>query len=402
MKINPADIEAKRLKLELEMLEEKHALENRLNSRAAIISEKEKDLASVISPNTERSLKQAVKHFRAFAGEHALPCSVETLYDYLIYYSGELKVSTIEQRRRLLGLWHKKEGYDDPNDDKKIRLLMRRIRKTYNEPPKQAKPATKNTILKLDALFLEDIAAVKRDMLKVDDKGFRELLALYRTLLRDRAMFLTGFWFGLRSDELSQVRQSHLAFYKQDDTPHFTLFLPKSKTDKDARGRTARANAKPMLCAMQALIDWLEERARVYTDNAGKLLPNRKGFIIESNEDVAVFTKVHWRGNVLDQPLKPNSINPVLKPYFEKAGLGNQGYSSHSLRRGLANWLMDNGANLHDVMQHIGWSDMNTAMRYLDGKDSLPDEILEKAAKEGKMERLMDLLVSSSQQLPPN
>jgi integrase len=401
MKINPADVEAKRLKLEHEMLEEQHALQNRLNSRtAAIISEKEQALESVISSNTVRSLEQAERHFRTFAGENSLPCSVDMLYNYLIYYSGELKVSTLEQRRRMIGLWHKKEGYDDPNDDKKIRILMRRIRKTYSEAPKQATPATQSTILQLDKLIQDDIKAVRRDMFKVDDSEFRGLLYLYRTLLRDRAMILTGFWFGLRSSELTQIKSSHLTFYKQAETPHFSLFIPKSKTDRDARGRTVKANAKPMLCAMQALLAWLDERSRIYTDNAGKLLSNRNGLSVESNEDFAVFSKVHWRGNVLDKPLKANSINPIIKPYFEKAGLGEEGFSSHSLRRGLANWLMDKNANLHDVMKHIGWTDVNTAMRYLDGKDALPDQILDELEKEDRMEKLMDYLIDSIQQLP--
>ena len=398
MKLTHEEIEAKRLKLELEMLEEQHALDNRLNNRTDIIHEKERNLASAISPHTERSLKQAVKHFSSFAGINALPCTVDTLYNYLIYYSGDLKVSTLEQRRRMIGLWHNKEGYNDPNDDKKIRLLMRRIRKTHNAHPKQAKPATQNTLIKVDNLLLEDIDAIRQDLKCVDDKGFRKLLALYRTLLRDRALLLIGFWFGLRSDELAQIQSTHLTFHPHDETPYFTLFLPKSKADKEARGRTVRANAKSLLCPMQALADWLEEKTKIYSIVKGHI--QREGLVVESAEASAVFTKIHWRGNVLPRPLKPNSINPILKPYFEKAGLGNQGFSSHSLRRGLANWLMDNGANLHDIMEHIGWSDMNTALRYLDGKDALPDQILDKADKERKLHHLIELLVSSNDQLP--
>jgi hypothetical protein len=33
-------------------------------------------------------------------------------------------------------------------------------------------------------------------------------------------------------------------------------------------------------------------------------------------------------------------------------------------------------------------------MRYLDGKDSLPDEILARADKEGKLDQLIDRMVS--------
>lgn len=394
MRPSDDEIKAKRLKLELEILEDQQAQQNRLNGRASIISEKEQELASAISPNTERALQQAVKHFIAFTGQDALPCNADALYNYLIYYSGDLKVSTLEQRRRMIGLWHKKEGYNDPNDDKRIRLIMRRIRKTHNAPPKQAKPATGENLLKLDSLFAEDISAVKEDMSKVDNSAFKKLLAVYRTLLRDRAMLLVGFWFGLRSDELAQIKSSHLAFYEQSDTPYFTLFLPKSKADKDARGRTMRSNAKPALCAMTAVKAWLDEKEKIYPKEANGI--NRKGLTIKSQEDLPLFNKVHWLGNVQLEALKANSVNPILKPYFERAGLGDQGYSSHSLRRGLANWLMNNGANLHEVMEHIGWADVNTAMRYLDGKDALPDQLLEKAEVESKQRQLLEMLLQQS------
>ena len=396
-KPNASDIEAKRLKLEIELLEEQQYVENRLNNRqAAVISEKEQGLASAISPNTEKALRHAVKHFTQFSGENALPCGSDELYNYLIYYSGDLKVSTLDQRRRMLGLWHKKHGYPDPNDDKKIRLAMRRIRKSHNAPPKQAKPATRETILELDSNIAEDIDAIQQAMSQVDGDEFKKLLAQYRTLLRDRAMILVAFWFGLRSDELSQIMYSHLEFNQQAETPHFFLFLPKSKTDKDARGRKTRANAKPSLCPMSALDDWFSERAKVYADTAGKLLPGGQSFTVESNEDFPVFSKIHWRGNVLDNQLKANSINPILKPYFDRAGIGQEGFSSHSMRRGLANWLMDNGANLHELMQHIGWSDINSAMRYLDGKDALPDQILDKVQEANKLDELISLLEAAA------
>jgi hypothetical protein len=45
-------------------------------------------------------------------------------------------------------------------------------------------------------------------------------------------------------------------------------------------------------------------------------------------------------------------------------------FSSHSLRRGFAQWAHLSGWDLRELMIYVGWRDIKTAMRYLDGTDS--------------------------------
>ena len=44
-------------------------------------------------------------------------------------------------------------------------------------------------------------------------------------------------------------------------------------------------------------------------------------------------------------------------------------YSAHSLRRGFASWATANGWDLRTLMEHVGWKNAQSAMRYIDRED---------------------------------
>ncbi|TQT68787.1 Tn3 family resolvase, partial [Xanthomonas perforans] len=61
---------------------------------------------------------------------------------------------------------------------------------------------------------------------------------------------------------------------------------------------------------------------------------------------------------------------PLLRDLFQSAGLeAVGGYSSHSLRRGFAGWANDNGWDVKALMEYVGWRDVHSAMRYIQGRD---------------------------------
>ena len=99
--------------------------------------------------NTNRALENAVKHFtKVFGGR--LPCTDEDLKNYLVMYAGKLSVATLEQRRVLIGRWHKENGFEhNPNDSELVRKIMRGIRRKFGKKPKQAKPAPLRVIEKV-------------------------------------------------------------------------------------------------------------------------------------------------------------------------------------------------------------------------------------------------------------
>jgi hypothetical protein len=65
------------------------------------------------------------------------------------------------------------------------------------------------------------------------------------------------------------------------------------------------------------------------------------------------------------------SLIPLLRGLFARAGVEDASeYSSHSLRRGFAGWARASGWDLKELMEYVGWRDVDSALRYLDVPDS--------------------------------
>ena len=125
-----------------------------------------------------------------------------------------------------------------------------------------------------------------------------------------------------------------------------TLFLPRSKTDRNRVGRTFKAPALSRLCPVAAYQDWV--------GNTGL------------NEG-PVFRRIDRWGRVGERPLHRDSISALLRELFRQAGLPEPDrYSSHSLRRGFAAWANANRWDVKSLMEYVGWKDVNSALRYLD------------------------------------
>ena len=70
----------------------------------------------------------------------------------------------------------------------------------------------------------------------------------------------------------------------------------------------------------------------------------------------------------------------MLRHVFAAAGVADAAtYSSHSLRRGFAGWANDNGWDVKTLMEYVGWRDIHSAMRYIDGGDGFAQRRIETA-----------------------
>ncbi|MFV9615369.1 MAG: site-specific integrase [Gammaproteobacteria bacterium] len=329
------------------------------NAEIDLIAKEAMLLEASENVNTIRALDNAVKHFKYVYGA-SLPCTDIVLKKYLVRYAGELSVSTLEQRRVLIGRWHRENGFEhNPNDSEEVRKVMRGIRRKYGRAPKQAKPAPLRIIEKV-ILNLDKTISHRNE-----DNHSNRLRSV-----RDKALLLTTFWFGLRSDELINLRECDINFHWDADTPYFELYLSKSKTDRDAYGRTRKLEALPNLCPMQAIRDWLEISCN------GVEVKNYR------QSELPLFSKVSRWGKISKTPIHKNSIYKVFIRLIQDAGFDASEYSTHSMRRGIANWIIDSGASVAELKEWIGWSDTRTAMRYLDGKSSLPSKIIERKFKD--------------------
>ncbi|MCE0881792.1 tyrosine-type recombinase/integrase, partial [Pseudomonas putida] len=72
------------------------------------------------------------------------------------------------------------------------------------------------------------------------------------------------------------------------------------------------------------------------------------------------------RLHISERPLAAHSLIPLLRDTLERCGLPSQIYSAHSIRRGVATWAASSGWDIKTLMEYVGWSDMKSALRYVE------------------------------------
>lgn len=281
---------------------------------------------------TRRSYASALRHFEV-EWQGLLPATQEMVARYLADYAASLSMNTLQHRLAALSRWHATHGFPDPTKAPMVRQVMKGIRTLHPAQEKRAKPLQLAVLQRVDAWL--QIAA--------KDAQARGDRAAALRHARDRALVLLGFWRGFRSDELVRLRIEYV------DIAHgegLTCFIPRSKGDRNAEGRTFRCPALSRMCPVSAYESWLAESGLT---------------------EGPVFRAIDRWGRIAPEGLAAASIIPLLRRLFAAAGLADvEEYSSHSLRRGFAGWANTNGWDLKELMEYVGWRDLRSAIRYLD------------------------------------
>lgn len=285
--------------------------------------------------NTRRSYQAAARHFEVEWGGF-LPATADSVARYLADYAGKLATNTLQQRVAALAQWHIDQGFPDPTKTPVVRKVLKGIRTLHPAQEKQARPLQLEQV-SLIAEWLDEAMA------RAAAKGDRGAQLRH---CRDRALLLIGFWRGFRGDELTRLQVEYIEAIPGQGV---SMYLPYSKGDRHAHGRTFKAPALTRLCPVEAYLAWIELGGVA----AGP-----------------VFRGIDRWGHVSDIGLHINSLAPLLRAMFTAAGVPYAGeYSGHSLRRGFANWATSNGWDLKTLMEYVGWKDVQSAMRYVEASD---------------------------------
>jgi integrase len=285
--------------------------------------------------NTRRSYQQAVRHFEV-EWKGFLPATADSVARYLAHYAPTLSVNTLRQRLSALAQWHIDQGFPDPTKAPIVRKVLRGIQAVHPAQEKQARPLQLDQLSRIVAWLDTGIA----DATASGSAG--KCLKLHR----DKALILLGFWRGFRGDELTRLRVEHVEAVAGKG---LVCFLPQSKGDRNNNGTTFKAPALAKLCPVEAYLAWVGVAHLV---------------------DGPVFRGIDRWGRVSEFGLHVNSLVPMMRSLFAAAGIDYADqYSSHSLRRGFANWASSNGWNLKTLMEYVGWTDPKSAMRYIDSVD---------------------------------
>lgn len=303
-------------------------LDNQAKSKQAI----DRYIRAATRENTRRSYQGAIEHFEVSWGGF-LPSTADQVAMYLADHAEELAVSTLRQRLAAIATWHKEQGFPDPTKASVVKKVLKGIKELHPEAPKSAKPLQIEELARLDIWLRARI----QDAVEQEDRS-QELI-----YLRNRALILVGFWRGFRSDELCRMTVENT---QAIDGKGLTIFLPRSKGDRESIGTTHKTPALRQLCPVSAYSDWI------------------KSAEITSGP---VFRSINRWGQLAEKPLHPNSIIALLKTLLESAGFEDaKEFSSHSLRRGFASWASDNQWDLKTLMEYVGWKDVKSAMRYIE------------------------------------
>lgn len=302
--------------------------------------EVERYLQAGIRANTRRSYQQALEHFEVTWGGF-LPATSDAIVRYLVDHATTLSSNTLKLRLAALAQWHVSQGFPDPTKAPLVRQILKGIRTLHPRQEKQAEPLQLRQ-LEQCVLWLEQGGQQAR---AEDDRP--RLLRCWR----DRALILIGFWRAFRSDELCRLQVEHIQVRAGEG---IQLFLPWSKGDRDNLGQTYSAPALARLCPVQAYVDWIS------------LAGIARG---------PVFRGIDRWGHLGEQGLHPNSVIPLLRAVLHGAGLPAELYSSHSLRRGFATWATSSGWNLKALMQYVGWTDGQSALRYVESVGMFPGQL---------------------------
>lgn len=281
------------------------------------------------SKNSERAYKSAIAHYREWGG--ILPAGKDQVRKYLSDYAGKLKVSTLRQRLNQISKWHKLHSLPDPTTDEAVKATMAGIAKKHMTVAKQAYPLRFRHLLDI----CDRLEAAKRRAISEQNQG--EILRTHR----DLALILIGFWNGFRSDELNRLEVQHVTANR---SAGISIFIPYSKTDQEANGSTHSMEMLNAYCPANAYLDWIQ----VAGITAGP-----------------VFRPISRWGSLGDDQINKHSIERVLNRVSAELFPGEPKFSTHSLRRGFADWAVNEGWDLKTLMEHVGWKSVQSAQRYI-------------------------------------
>lgn len=269
-----------------------------------------------LSENTKRAYRADLDHFIAWGG--SIPCSAETLAEYLAAHAEQLATATIVRRIATIGKAHAAISKPNPAESELVRATIRGIKRTRTTNQTQAKPLLREDLFGVLQAIGDDIQAK-----------------------RDKALLLLGFASALRRSELVALDVEHLEQVQQG----LVLTVQRSKTDQEGHGRKIGIPyGRTRWCPVTAFNDWLN---------------------IAGIEAGPIFRAVSRHGHISDTRLNNGSVTTILRTRLSSAGYDPAPYSAHSLRAGLATSAASAGVSSWKIRQQTGHASDTTLTRYI-------------------------------------
>ena len=118
--------------------------------------------------------------------------------------------------------------------------------------------------------------------------------------------------------------------------------------DSDSNVFGIKRNPQSRICPVQGIEQYMEVAQQLKIDLT-------RGYL---------FRPTTPQGGVLDAPFNSTKAEARLKVYLKEMGSDN-GETLHGFRAGCAITLALSGAELSEIMDHVGWTRRHTALYYL-------------------------------------
>ena len=167
-------------------------------------------------------------------------------------------------------------------------------------------------------------------------------------IARDQAYFNLAFFRGDRPGDLGQIKVPEILRLPNDDGFLFNHIWGKTLRDGDGNVFGVRRNAQVEICPIQGIERHMEVTRGIRVDLTCGYL----------------FRPITPDLGIKDAPFTSSAAESRLKGYLKEMNADN-GETLHGFRSGCVITLALTGADLAEIMDHVGWTRRHTALYYM-------------------------------------
>ena len=267
------------------------------------------------------------------AGRYTCGCPVRLSYKTVDSYVGKLRAILHSIGRD--GEWDKRLGLGNPASDKSVKDFLRLVTAEQLQArvtPRQATP-----------FFVDKLTQLCSHL----DKKLRDSdRAIDRFVIaRDQAYFKLVFFSGDRPGDLGQIKVPEILRFPNNDGLLFNHIWGKTLRDGDENVFGVRRNAQAEICPVRGIERYMEVTRDIRVGLT-------RGYL---------FRPITPDLGIKDAPFTSSAAESRLKGYLKEMNADND-ETLHGFRSGCAITLALTGADLAEIMDHVGWTRRHTAL----------------------------------------
>ncbi|MBV7586281.1 tyrosine-type recombinase/integrase [Pseudomonas sp. PDM33] len=274
------------------------------------------------SAATEKAYLHAVNYYRDTC-KLRLPATEFDVLHYISMMAGKYTVATISLRITALATWHRDFSFPDPTSSHRITTALRELKRLAKSSDRVTTP--------LDVKMLKRLVSHQEESLQ-RALGADDHPNVLRAL-RNRALLLLGFWRGMQSRDMRQLRVEHIdiqngkgvTIYEQNQNREKITFIPCTED----------------MCLVTAIQEWL---------------------VASQIKQGPLFVQIDRWGRLSLEPL--SSISTLLKSMAKEAGITER-LTTRSFRLGMSEWAKDNDWKYRDIIEYFGLSALRAHESYI-------------------------------------